>query len=151
MVAMRRDEPHWLLSDHDANVYGAALQKAIRHIPIRTAQKTIDFTMLVIAVGQFEIPRIYMSMQLAKMRAQAARGMRPAAPHFQFNNGTSSQPPPSPSGTPPRGTDPLSSSPQSGGMGAAPSAAPNGGRAPNGGAPLDMTYEPEADEPRFGP
>lgn len=139
MIAMRRDEPHWLLNDGDARQYGQALQNALRHIPITRAQKTLDFAMLVIAAGQFEIPRVYLSAQLARQRAAQAHRGGPA-PVFQF------RPPPSPASppSPPGGPSPQSS--PAGGTGGGAAARANGQ-----GVPLDMTYEPEADEPHIGP
>lgn len=128
MIALRRDEPHWMLNDADARVYGQALQNALRHIPIQRAQKTLDFAMLVVAACQFEIPRIYMSNQITKARRQ---GVRPAAV-FPFR-----QPSPSPAGSPPPA-----------GAGGASSA---GNGASGARAQEDMTIEPEFDEPRFGP
>ena len=78
--------PHWLLNDPDAAKYGLALANALRHLPVKAAQKWIDFTALGIAVFAYEGPRVAMDMQL-KAQARAARPgaqARPAAPVFQF-------------------------------------------------------------------
>jgi hypothetical protein len=134
LIAMRNQQPHWLLSDADAKTYAVAWQNAMRHIPIRVQQKYIDFTALAFAIGQFEFPRIMLSAQIA--RQQARRASPGAAPVFQFRPAD-----PGPSSAPAgQGTAP---------GGAAP---PNG--AANGraqGPAADMTYEPEPDTPRFGP
>jgi hypothetical protein len=140
MIALRRDEPHWMLNDQDARVYGQALQNALRHIPIRRAQKTLDFAMLVVAACQFEIPRVYLSAQIARQKAaQARRGpvatAYPAGP-VPFN------PPPPPPGSPPP-QSPMSPT------GTAAGATANG--AGRTGPTVDMSIEPELDVPRFGP
>jgi hypothetical protein len=137
MIAMRLDQPHWMLNDPDAKAYGQALSNALRHIPIKVAQKSIDFFMLAVAIGQFEVPRMYLSAQIARARATQGRRGGPPGPGgatvFQFK--------PPPQGSP--------SPPPSGG-GAPGNGAANG--AANGSAPAaDMTYEPEPDTPRFGP
>lgn len=132
MIALRRDEPHWLLSDADARVYGQALQNALRHIPIRRAQKAVDFAMLVFAAAQFDIPRIYMSSQIAKQRLNPQRG----SVVYPFR----AQPPPPP---PPAGAP----NPPSTAGGVSNGGGVNGASA----AGLDMSIEPESVEPRFGP
>lgn len=86
MVAMRRGEPHWLLSDNDAKVYGAALGNAVRHLPIGASQKALDFSALIIAAMNFETPRVYQSMHNARAR-RAQRGSEApgaGATVFQF-------------------------------------------------------------------
>lgn len=89
IVAMRMEQPHWLLNDADARVYGQALQNAIRHIPVRAAQKSIDFAMLACAVAQFELPRVYLSLQAAKAARQPRR---PAAVVYPLNGGAQPRP-----------------------------------------------------------
>ncbi|PWT78037.1 MAG: hypothetical protein C5B60_01780 [Chloroflexi bacterium] len=80
---MRRNEPHWLLSDDDAKVYGDHLQKALRHMPLGATQKSLDFAMLFICAVNFEAPRIYQSRR--NSRANRARQANPAgATVFQF-------------------------------------------------------------------
>lgn len=156
MIAMRRDEPHWLLNDPDARIYGQALQNALRHIPIRRAQKSLDFAMLVIAIGQFDIPRVYLSAQIARQKAaQARRGAAPVATVYPFN-----RPPPPPPATPPAGS-PQSSPQGAGGPGVGgtgqtggTAAAGNGASPPGAQAQapqVDMSIEPEYDVGRFGP
>lgn len=88
-IAMRRDEPHWLLNEVDAKRYGQALANALRHLPVKTTQKALDFSVLVFCVVEMETPRIYRSRQLAEERARP----RPRGPAqvFQFH---SPQPPP---------------------------------------------------------
>jgi hypothetical protein len=91
---MRRNEPHWLLTDADARTYGQALQNALRHIPIGVAQKTVDFTALFICALNFESPRIYQSMANARARrTRSSSSEQPAAPVFQFRPRTSSPQP----------------------------------------------------------
>lgn len=134
---MRRNEPHWLLNDADAKAYATALKNALRHIPIRAAQKTIDFSMLAFMAFNFEMPRIYVSSQLAAQRRQGRT--RGPAQVFQFNQ---KPPPPPGTTTPPAGNaSPSSSSPPAGGPQSA-----NGS-----GVPGDMSIEPETDEARLGP
>lgn len=79
MIAMARDEPHWLLDDSDAKRYGAALSNALKHIPIKAAQKTIDYSVLVVTAFLIETPRVTMSAMLAKQRMQQKQppGFRP--------------------------------------------------------------------------
>lgn len=137
LIALKRDEPHWLLNDADAKSYGQALSNALRHIPIAAAQKTLDFSMLVIVAWGHEIPRIYLSSQLAKARRASAR-QQAGGQVFQFR-----QPQPPPSTAAPPGSAPGLSNPPPGGA----SAASANGQAP----PSDMTYEPEADVPTMGP
>lgn len=78
VIAMTRDEPHWMLNDADAKRYGIALSNALKHIPIKAAQKTIDYSVLVVTAFLIETPRVTMSAMLAKQRAaQAKPGFRP--------------------------------------------------------------------------
>jgi hypothetical protein len=81
IVAMQRAEPHWMINDDDAKKYGVALGNVLRHFPVRTAQKTIDFTALILVAFAIETPRIGRSVQLAKDRRQ---GPRPVGQVFQF-------------------------------------------------------------------
>lgn len=60
--------PHWLLSDADAKAYGLALSNALRHLPITTSQKYVDFTVLGLAVITHTTPRVVMDMQLRQAR-----------------------------------------------------------------------------------
>jgi hypothetical protein len=148
---MRRQERHWLLTDQDARTYAVAMQNALRHIPITVTQKYVDFAAAFIVAAQMEIPRIYMSAELARARAAAMRGQRPAGTVFEFY----------PPGTPPPAAPapPNPQQPPPGGAGANGAAGPAMGAHRNtsfDGSPAaapaaDMTYEPEPDIPRFGP
>ena len=115
IVAMQRKEPHWLLSDADANRYGTALANALRHMPIKAAQKTIDYSTFVMVAFVMETPRVVRSMQLAREPAPARRG---PAQVFQFHpnpsqDGLRPAGPPTPTATP-------QSTPAAGGSGAPP-------------------------------
>jgi hypothetical protein len=132
MIALRRDEPHWLLNDGDAKVYGQAVSNALRHVPIKVAQKSLDFGMLFIVACQFEFPRIVLSTQMTRARGQRRSPGGPAQV-FQFT-----RPPPPPPASPPGGASPH---------------VPGGEVPLNGSAAAspDMTYEPEPDTPTVGP
>ena len=97
---MQRSEPHWLLSDADSLRYGTALANALRHMPIKAAQKTIDYSTLAMVAFVMETPRVVRSVQLGRQAAQPRRG---PAQVFQFH--PPSQPAPtattSPPGSPP--------------------------------------------------
>jgi hypothetical protein len=82
IIAMQRNEPHWLLSDDDAKRYGAALANALRHMPIRAAQKTIDYSTLVMVMFVMETPRIVRSIQIARTPKVSPRG--PAQVFYPF-------------------------------------------------------------------
>ena len=101
VVAMTRQEPHWLVNDADAKRYGAALANAARHFPMRTTQKALDIGVLIFCIVQIETPRVVMSSQLAKAKQQPPRG---PAQVFQFR-------PPQPSGP----SSPIGSAPPSNG------------------------------------
>jgi hypothetical protein len=58
-----------MLNDADAKRYGTALANALRHMPVRAAQKTIDFTVLAFVMFEMETPRITLSIA----RARAAK------------------------------------------------------------------------------
>lgn len=81
IIAMQRHEPHWMLSDADAARYGQALANALRHMPIKAAQKTIDYSTLVMVAFVMETPRVVRSIQLAREKKTPGR---PRAPVFQF-------------------------------------------------------------------
>jgi hypothetical protein len=103
IIAMQRNEPHWMLNDEDAKRYGTALGNALRHMPIKAAQKTIDYASLVIVAFAIETPRIGRSIQLARAPKPASRG---PAQVFQFVSPSQ----PSPANPPPAA--PSSPSPQ---------------------------------------
>jgi hypothetical protein len=130
---MRRSEPHWLLSDADARRYGAALANALSHLPVKVAQKYLDFSTLAFCVFEMELPRVMLSHQLAQAR-RPAPGAAPSAEVFQFT-------PPRPSAAnggapPPRGRP-----------GGGPSPQP-----PPPGPPQDFAMEFPTGEPEgFGP
>jgi hypothetical protein len=106
---MRRAEPHWLLSDADARRYGAALANALSHLPVKVAQKYLDFSTLAFCVFEMELPRVMLSHQLAQAR-KPAPGAAPSAEVFQFH-----QPRPSANAgaAPPRGGRPGGGTPPS--------------------------------------
>lgn len=90
-----------MLDDADAKRYGAALQNALRHFPMKTTQKVIDCTALAIVAFEMEAPRVMVSAELAKQRKgpQPARG---PAQIFRFNTPAGTQATP-PSPAPPAG------------------------------------------------
>jgi hypothetical protein len=96
-----------MINDDDAKRYGTALGNALRHLPIKTAQKTVDYTALVFVAFAIETPRIVRSAQLARQPKQPMRG---PAQVFQFH----SQPTPAP-------TTPSQTPTATGGPGASPS------------------------------
>jgi hypothetical protein len=108
VIAFQRAEPHWLLSDDDAKRYGTALGNALRHLPIKAAQKTIDYTALVFVAFAIETPRIVRSTQLARQPARAPQ--RGPAQVFQFHNPNAQAPPAATS--PPAGSPSAASSGQ---------------------------------------
>lgn len=73
IIAMQRNEPHWMLSDADAQRYGQALANALRHMPIKAAQKTIDYSTFVMMAFIVETPRVAKSVQLARAPKPAGR------------------------------------------------------------------------------
>lgn len=83
VIAFQRSEPHWLINDDDSKRYGTALGNALRHLPIKVAQKSIDYGALVVVAFAIETPRIVRSMQLA--RAPAPSPSRGPAQVFQFH------------------------------------------------------------------
>ena len=96
---MQRSEPHWLLSDADAQRYGAALANALRHMPIKAAQKTIDYSTLVMVAFVMETPRVVRSVQLARQANAPRQPQRGPAQVFQFH--PPSQPSPTAATPPP--------------------------------------------------
>jgi hypothetical protein len=87
IVALQRNEPHWLLSDADAKRYGTALSNALRHFPVRAAQKSLDFMVLAFVCFEMETPRIAKSSMLYRQMHEPAR---PSATVYPF---ASPQPP----------------------------------------------------------
>ena len=77
---MRMQQPHWFLNDPDAKMYGDKLQKALRHLPVKTTQKTLDFSALAICAFAMEAPRIGMSAQIAKATAAPPRAQAQVYP-----------------------------------------------------------------------
>jgi hypothetical protein len=101
IIAMQRSEPHWMLNDDDAKRYGTALANALRHMPIKAAQKTIDYSTLVMVAFVMETPRIVRSAQLARAPKAPPRG--PAQVYYPFSPQTPqpASPPNSPAATSP--------------------------------------------------
>lgn len=80
---MVKSQPHWLLDDADAKRYGQALQNALRHLPVQTSQKALDFSMLAFVALQIESPRVALSRQIAR----GGGPMRGPAQVFPFPGG----------------------------------------------------------------
>jgi hypothetical protein len=99
LIAMRRNEPHWLLTDQDAKTYGTALANVARHFEISATQKMLDFSALFICACNMETPRVYASVQAR--RARRERDQKPPPPSaqvFQFRQ--PGPPPPAAPSTP---------------------------------------------------
>ena len=94
IIAMQRSEAHWMLSDDDAKRYGTALANALRHMPVRVAQKYVDYSTLVMVAFVMETPRVVRSIQIARAPKQPQRG---PAQVFQF---VQPQPQPQPASPP---------------------------------------------------
>jgi hypothetical protein len=92
-----RQEPHWFLNDADAQRYGQAMANAARHFPLKTTQKAIDVSMLIIVAFSVETPRIVLSIQKARQPAPVMRG---PAQVFQFHPPQQAQPTPAAPTTP---------------------------------------------------
>lgn len=123
IIALRRNEPHWMLSEADSKRYGQALANALRHMPIHAAQKTIDFGVLAFMIFEIETPRIVRSAQLARMSPHQRQAMqRGPAKIFEFaspptsatpqSNGASS--PTTATGSTQQDTPPIADPPQDG-------------------------------------
>lgn len=123
-IALARREPHWLLSEADAQVYGRALANALRHLPVKVAQAYVDYSTLAMVALTMDAPRVLRSRQLAL--AQAQRGPVPpgGATVFQFRRPAGAAP-----GTPP----------------------PNAGHAQPPPAGATFADEPETGGEPFGP
>ena len=112
IIAMQRSEPHWMLNDDDAKRYGTALANALRHMPIKAAQKTIDYSTLVMVAFVMETPRIVRSIQLNRQAAAPRQPQRGPAQVFQFHPPSqpaptaATPPPPSPTATGSQGAPP---------------------------------------------
>jgi hypothetical protein len=61
------------------------MANAARHFPLRTTQKMLDVTMLIITAFSIDAPRIVLSMQIARAQNSRQPGMRGPAQVFQFN------------------------------------------------------------------
>lgn len=91
IAAMKRDEPHWLMNEADSKRYAVALGNALRHLPIKTTQKAVDFGAFLFCVFEMETPRITASIMLAKARQ---RPQRPAAAVYPLRPGGGAGSPP---------------------------------------------------------
>jgi hypothetical protein len=118
IIALRRNEPHWMLSEADAKRYGAALSNALRHLPVHATQKALDFGVLTFMIFEMETPRVVKSLALARQQkagfpSPAARG---PAKIFEFAPPGTPQPngpPPSAnSGSPAPGAPPIADPPR---------------------------------------
>jgi hypothetical protein len=89
-IAMRRNEPHWMLTDGDAKIYGQACANVARHFSLGASQKAVDFLALMVVGTNMESPRIYASMRAARARRNPSPQQR-TAEVFQFR-----QPDPAP-------------------------------------------------------
>jgi len=87
-----------MLTDPDAARYATAMANALRHLPIKAAQKAVDYAAFAMVAFSIETPRIVVSAQLAAQK----KGQRPAprgpAEIFQFTGGPAKAP-----GAPPGG------------------------------------------------
>lgn len=99
VVGAARGEAHWFVNDADARRYGQAMANAARHFPLRTTQKAIDISMLIICAASIETPRIALSIQRA--RAPKGQGQRGPAQVFQFVPNPANAPPPPATAPPP--------------------------------------------------
>jgi hypothetical protein len=120
VIAFQRSEPHWLINDDDAKRYGTALGNALRHLPIKVAQKSIDYGALVVVAFAIETPRVVRSLQLARQPAPPQRG---PAQVFQFH------------------PNPQPSQPQA--AATPPPASPTGQASGGSGPPPDFADEPD--------
>jgi hypothetical protein len=93
LIAMRRNEPHWLLTDADATTYGRAIANAMRHVPIGVSQKALDFSALAFCVVNFESPRIYASTRARRQRRSSAEQPAPTATVYPFPSAAPQAPP----------------------------------------------------------
>lgn len=75
-MAWRMKQPHWELTDPETARYAQALQKALRHIPVKVSQAAADFTALVVAAGEIDGKRVMLSWAL--MAPPNARPKGPA-------------------------------------------------------------------------
>jgi hypothetical protein len=58
------------------------MANAARHFPLKTTQKALDVTMLMLVAGSIEVPRIVLSMQLARSPQRPLQ--RPQAVVYPF-------------------------------------------------------------------
>lgn len=115
IIAMRRSEPHWLMTDQDAKVYGTAIANVMRHFSIGASQKAIDFLALFICATNMESPRIYMSMRNRQARRAGQQPQQPRGPAqvFEFTP----RPASTPAGQPaPSDPAPVQQQPDGGGV-----------------------------------
>ncbi len=99
MVAMMRNEPHWMLTDADAKAYGAALHNAMRHFPIGATQKALDLGALMMMAFTMESPRVHKSWSMARDRKQRPTGQEAqggGATVYRLHPNNPQQPPPAP-------------------------------------------------------
>jgi hypothetical protein len=120
VIAFQRSEPHWMLNDDDAKRYGTALGNALRHLPMRVAQKTVDYSALVFVAFAIETPRIVKSAQLAAEKRNPQPRRAPAQV-FQFVSPASA---PSPASPPPPADPSATPAPASQGTAPPPPAPP---------------------------
>ncbi len=95
IIAFQRAEPHWLLNDPDAARYALAVSNAMRHLPIKVAQKAVDYTAFAMVAFSIESPRIIRSAQLAGAKPGRPPQRGPAEV-FRFTGGPGGAPGPSP-------------------------------------------------------
>jgi hypothetical protein len=118
IMAMTRNEPHWLLTDADAKQYAAALQNAARHFSIGATQKALDVGALIMMAFTMESPRVHRSFALARERRERRPGQ--AAPGggatvYTLHPGN----PGNPQQPPANGAAPAAQPPAGGGLGTA--------------------------------
>src|SRR5258708_6604360 len=104
VVAMTRNESHWLLTDADAKQYGAALHNAMRHFPVQVTQKALDVGALMMMVFMMETPRVRNSWQKGRERQRPTSSPAPgggAQVYRLHPDNPAPSPAPSPAPTPP--------------------------------------------------
>ena len=124
------------MNDQDAKSYGTALANALRHLPVRMAQKYVDFATLGVAIVAYEGPRVAEDYRLRQLRLAGQQPQRPplsgqGGQVFQF------RPPPGGQGNAAGGPPPAAAAHP-------PAVQPAAGPvATFAGPPADMTYEPD--------
>ena len=80
VIAFQRSEPHWLLNDPDAARYSIALANALRHLPLKNAQKAVDYAAFAMVAFAIETPRAWSDERPARPKPARQRGTAPRGP-----------------------------------------------------------------------